>query len=333
MGCTMRIAFVCDSMIIGGVQRSLINLVNYLIKDKSIAIDLYLISKEGSMLNKLSPMVNIIEIPFKQSYQRCKTKVGAGVSYEIKSLPLKLRLFRLPGILWSVCFRKDYFSVIKPGIDVEKITNKEYDISICYHLHSPLCLYFASEILKHKKLYTWVHNDFAVTGFGLERYSDIFRKNARVFSVSEQLQAELLERAPYMSGKAFVLHNLIDIPEIQKTADEFVPIECQNAKVPLLISVGRLEEQKGFDVAISAAKYIKDKGLSYKWLIIGTGTQARNLQNLINENGLDKNVKLLGARENPYAYIKNAYIYIYSRLVMKDMALQLVRPGYCIGLL
>ena len=75
-----------------------------------------------------------------------------------------------------------------------------------------------------------------------------------------------------------------------------------------IISIGRLGEEKGFDVLINSVKNIsQDK---YKLSIIGSGNQKNNIFNLIKKNNLEKSVKLLGRKNNVMKYIKKSDLLI-----------------------
>ena len=75
-----------------------------------------------------------------------------------------------------------------------------------------------------------------------------------------------------------------------------------------IISIGRLTEEKGFDVLIESLKDI-DK-TKYNLTLIGDGKEKNNLSNQINYLNLQKNVKLLGFKENVYPYLKNSDLLI-----------------------
>lgn len=77
----------------------------------------------------------------------------------------------------------------------------------------------------------------------------------------------------------------------------------------IILSVGRLHYQKGFEMAIESCKKLIDKGYKIKWNIIGEGEEREQLTNLIKANKLENNFKLLGLKSNPYPYIKQADIY------------------------
>lgn len=73
-------------------------------------------------------------------------------------------------------------------------------------------------------------------------------------------------------------------------------------KTPIrIICIGRLTEEKGFDVLINGVKNIdKDK---YQLSIIGEGILKKKIQDLIISNNLNKNVKLLGKKIKVLKYI------------------------------
>ena len=50
-----------------------------------------------------------------------------------------------------------------------------------------------------------------------------------------------------------------------------------------LISIGRLNYQKGFDLAIEAANLLRNNGYSFCWYIIGGGPQKKLLKKKITQ--------------------------------------------------
>ena len=106
-----------------------------------------------------------------------------------------------------------------------------------------------------------------------------------------------------------MLPNLSSSDSIQRMAEIGNPAEY-NGKKNILLSIGRLDEQKGFDLAIKAAKILKDSGVNFCWFIIGQGELEGFLKQLIHENGLENEFKLIGVRKNPYPYIKNSLIFV-----------------------
>ena len=104
-------------------------------------------------------------------------------------------------------------------------------------------------------------------------------------------------------------------------ANQFFPEEYRGKK-NVICSIGRLNEQKGFDLAIQAAVSLKNRGVSFSWYIIGEREERKKLQELITSNQLENEVFLLGIRDNPYPYLKNADIIVQpSRYEGKSMVL------------
>ena len=49
----------------------------------------------------------------------------------------------------------------------------------------------------------------------------------------------------------------------------------------ILLSIGRLTKLKGFNLAIEAAKLLKEKGIKFKWFILGDGELQSELEKQI----------------------------------------------------
>jgi len=77
-----------------------------------------------------------------------------------------------------------------------------------------------------------------------------------------------------------------------------------------IISIGRLTEEKGFDILIKAFKNI-DKS-KYKLFIIGDGIKKDSILKLIKIYKLQNNIKLLGFKKNIYPYLKKSDLLINS---------------------
>jgi glycosyltransferase involved in cell wall biosynthesis len=65
---------------------------------------------------------------------------------------------------------------------------------------------------------------------------------------------------------------------------------------PLLLSVGRLVEKKGYQYLIAACKMLVERGMRFQCAIYGSGPLEKDLQQQITQLGLEKHVHLSGDR-------------------------------------
>lgn len=77
-----------------------------------------------------------------------------------------------------------------------------------------------------------------------------------------------------------------------------------------ILGLGGLQKRKRFDLLINAFSKILKKNPNLKLVIVGNGSEKEKLDSLVENLGLVKNVYLLGFRENPYPYIKNAKLLV-----------------------
>src|SRR5699024_364664 len=78
---------------------------------------------------------------------------------------------------------------------------------------------------------------------------------------------------------------------------------------PVILAIGRLTYQKGFDILIEAFRKISKK-YSMKLIILGEGEQRQELELLINKYALGDRISLQGFVDNPYRYMKRAAIFV-----------------------
>lgn len=80
---------------------------------------------------------------------------------------------------------------------------------------------------------------------------------------------------------------------IQTDGFKFKPKKSLNIPIRL-VSVARLVEKKGLDIAIKACVVLKNRGVNFQYEIIGTGPQEKYLNSLIEKFELKSNVILSG---------------------------------------
>ena len=77
-----------------------------------------------------------------------------------------------------------------------------------------------------------------------------------------------------------------------------------------ILTIGRLVDVKGYDLAIKACYKLKSKGYNFKWYVIGEGNLKSKLENMIKEFQLEDTFILLGIYQNPYVFLKQCDIYV-----------------------
>ena len=76
-----------------------------------------------------------------------------------------------------------------------------------------------------------------------------------------------------------------------------------------IINVARFTDQKDHLTLLKAVNLIKNK-INFKLLIVGRGVNKSKILNFINENGLQKKVKVINFQNNPYKYIAKSNLFI-----------------------
>ena len=306
----VKVLFVISALEAGGAEKSLINLLN-LFDYNRYQVDLLLFKKEGIFMDQIPEEVRIIEAPDDLFYL-----------YNIHGRQIKHALGAFPSIIARITgtIYRNYSVRNKsyPGTQIRwnkfykkhiSIFNDEYDIAISY-MHGEV-MYYVAEKIKARKKITWVHNDYRALKLKPETDYPYLCSFDKIATISDECVDILTQVFPQIKDKVVSIPNLTSSSLIRKRAELYYPEEYKdscNANKVIILSIGRLNYQKGFDIAIKIAAEMKKRGLQFVWYIIGQGTEQEHLTELINQFGLKEEFVLLGIRENPYPYIKNADI-------------------------
>lgn len=115
--------------------------------------------------------------------------------------------------------------------------------------------------------------------------------------------------------KVTSIQNGTDIEKVRRLAKD--PCTHQVAAlvkndVPYIIGVGRLSDQKGFDVLIKAHADAVDQGRWHRLVLVGEGEKKDELLALVEKLGVADSVVFLGFLDNPYPAIAHASLFCLS---------------------
>jgi glycosyltransferase involved in cell wall biosynthesis len=143
---------------------------------------------------------------------------------------------------------------------------------------------------------------FAVDRF----YRNSFRQADLVVCQSRSMAEDF--DAAGLSGPRVVLSNPIDIAAIQAAAAQPRAL----AGSPRLLSVGRLFEQKGFDLLLQALPSVLAEHPGAHLTIVGEGPQRPELERLVSELDLGDHVTLAGFQNDPAAWMAGTDLMVSS---------------------
>jgi glycosyltransferase involved in cell wall biosynthesis len=148
-------------------------------------------------------------------------------------------------------------------------------------------------------------------------------------TVSKGVAQDLIENFGVKREKITVIYNFQDLEEIDRASLEDLG-EFRNLflKNKVVISVGRLVPQKGFQYLIEGFKKVVEKHPETILVILGEGELKEELEKLIENLNLKEKVFLLGFQKNPFKFLKNSSIFILSS-VQEGLPMVLIEAMAC----
>lgn len=293
---------------------SLLSLFDYSKYD----VDLLLLKEGGIFRQLLDKNVNVLPLP--KFIQFCSSSIKKQFfSFNFTYLKTRLVLAKAlrdnakssnklhdAEVYWRSC--KNVF---------DNLTDK-YDLAIGWGQGVPVK--FVAAKVDAKKKAVWINADYEAVGHRREDDLDNFSFVDYIVSVSDKQTENMKRIFPEFAEKCITIYDINNAELIEKMADlEIVLQEYDGLKI---VTVGRYNELKGYDMAIDACKILVEKGYDIHWFAVGEGPFRYKMEAQIEKNNLNEQFILLGAQSNPYKYIKAADVYVQtSRL-----------EGYCLTL-
>lgn len=293
-----QLLIVAHHMTIGGVQKTLISASKALDYDK-YDVTLYLRKNRTELLDFVDKRINVIVNRDPHRYYR--------KPYAIK-LQLKIMLAKLFGRRNAVDSLETQLAdrIREDSMEYERKTyfsSKEYDIAIAY-VQGYTSL-FVSKYVEAKEKIVFYHTS---TDELHEMHELILPGFDKIAALHEDQKVLLEKWYPGHREKIHVVENYTDCELITAQSKE-KEIATPENKI-ILCSCGRFTPVKGFDLAIGAAKALKDKGVDFIWYFVGDGPEKERLTLLAEEKGVNESIVFTGMQKNPYPYMAACDIYV-----------------------
>ena len=266
------ILIAAKNLKIGGIEKSLINLINYL-KYNGYNITLVLEERKGSLLKEIRKDVNII-------------------------------IFK-PSSLKIVLLRKTINLTKKVRFKI-KYKNK-FDTAISYATYSKSGSFVARTASKNSIL--WCHADYLelnkesiqnAKDFFEEMYFDEFSK---IVFVSKSAKESFHQIFPEFKN-TFYCNNFINSTKIFESSKEKIRIKY-NQEITTFLNVSRHDEsQKKLSRIIKAAALLKRENYKFRVIFVGNGKDTAKYKYLAEKLNIAHNIFFEGSKENPYPYYK-----------------------------
>ena len=136
-----------------------------------------------------------------------------------------------------------------------------------------------------------------------------YRTADHVIAVSAGVRSGLIEDYRLAGERCSVIFNPVDVRRVRAAAAE--PPALERANPQLIVAVGRLTRQKGFDVLLRAVARLRTVR-PVDLVILGTGEDRTQLEHLARELGIGREVQFPGFQSNPWSYLGAADVFVLS---------------------
>lgn len=293
-----KIVFIAQHLTIGGIQKSLISVLNS-IDFTSYDVTLYVRKKRLDLLPFINDKVKVIINDDKHHYY-LKPKA---VVYQILAAINKLFCNsagvnkynqKLADYVRDSMFRyesKRYFN------------NQNYDVAISYW--QGYNTMFVDKYIKAKKKIMFFQASVDEAHGVHEETMPHFDK---IVVEHEDIKKLLCSWYDNINEKIVILDNYTNPVFLKQMSTEFQIEKKENTMV--LSTCARFSKDKGIDLAVEAARLLKERGLRFVWYLVGDGPTRDMVEVLIDKYELNDCITLTGMQKNPYPYMNASDIYV-----------------------
>lgn len=275
-----KILFILNDLTGGGAERVFVNIANGFAAN-GIEVAFLLGEKKGVYLDILNPSIPVVEVG------------GASFYQYLRGFPAFFKQHRYTHIFTA----SDYASAA--AILAKKITGVSAKIYLTHHYNLP----------PDRPLKYWKGDLVArVIHFLITPQAD------KIIAVSKGSLAWLRKFSHRQLKQAITIYNPVFNDTIYGLAAEQFSFPCDVTGKIILVSAGRLEEQKDQLTLIRAVELLKVQQPNIVLFVLGEGPLGPQLEQYIALHNLQNEIKLVGFDANPYKWIAGCDLFVLSSI-------------------
>jgi len=315
-----KILFVNNNMKVGGVQKSLYNLL-WALQGK-YDITLLLFSKTGAYVDQLPPAVKVITC---DSWFRL-----LGISQgECKGFDKLMR-----GGLVLLCRLFGRKTAMRLVLASQKMLPDTYDCAISFlqngnvrNFYGGVQEFVLKKVRAGKKV-AFLHCDYENCGANHPANNGLLQAFDVVAACSDGCRRAVERVLPNIPCRCVTVRNCHRLEEIANLA-ETDPVVYQEDRIHVVM-VSRLSHEKGIHRALEAMAYAATKDRLMELHIVGGGPMEEKLRQRAGELGVEEHVHFYGEQPNPYRYMKNADLFLLTSF--HEAAPMVIEEAGCLGI-
>ncbi len=280
-----RVALFWTRLKGGGAERIMLTLAEEFL-DRDIEVDIVLVRKEGELVDDIPSRARVFDLQAPRI---------------LASLPGLIRYLRkhCPPVLLSA------LSTNCVALWARGVSNVKTRIVISQH-----------SVLPAATLQDW----------GLAQSMRLTYPLAdRMIAVSEGVATDMCQSLGLRREKIDVVYNPVINSEIFKRYESDIDHPWFSSKNgPVIIGVGRLAKEKGFDQLIQAFKMVSTKKESAKLVILGEGDERSELEKLADSLNVREQLWMPGFVSNPLKYMAQASVFVLPSLGLEGLPTVLI---------
>ncbi len=188
------------------------------------------------------------------------------------------------------------------------LPDKEYDLAIDFNSYSNECA-LCTFAVNAKKRIMWIHNDIAIEHKNSRKYRILwsaFKGKYKYYDEFVAVSQGIVEPFREMTGikdkKITVIPNIINTHLLLMKSREKIDFRPE-PDITNFIFVGRFTYQKGIDLLLDYFARAVEKRRDIHLYLLGSGPEGLKIAQQIQEQNLNEFVTVIDAVDNPYPYM------------------------------